>query len=170
VDHEFTSFAELGIFLNDCMGRSEEAINYALVGAGNAVLETARSLPGNYQPEIGEFPAWEELSDETLSRRERRGINPEDDPLLERGDLRDSYKLQVTESFSVELGSDLPEAQAHEEGTEHVPQRAVIGPALILAQDKARSIAGDVWIEWMLNGRRLRISQTVDEQEEVTGG
>lgn len=121
-----------------------EAEQKALGRVVRQIEKTARGEFGEYQPSIGAFPEWPELADETQRRREAAGYSP-NDPLLVTGKMREHTKSEVhgLEGF---VGSTSPLMPIHEFGTEHIPARPVIGPALVANEDFiARVIGGAVF-------------------------
>lgn len=93
------------------------------------VKETAKAKIGHYQAEVGPFPAWPELTRETQADRVRQGFTP-NDPLLRSGDLRDSIESTAApDGFLV--GSQSEIAVYQELGTEHIPPRPFLAPALL---------------------------------------
>jgi hypothetical protein len=164
-DINFTSFAVMGAFLGRMRLNSKEAIGDALEGAAEEVLFIARSKFGTYQPQVGPFPAWAPLQESTLRRRQQRGINPNDEPLDETGDLKDSYEVVRSGLGEVSIGSESPYAQVQETGEygegrlDHgIPPRPVLGPAIIEAADKGvADHIRNIFVDVMLNGRRIKV-------------
>lgn len=154
-EEHFTSFAALALRVVAVRARLPRAVTKALDEAGFDVLYRIREKFGEYQNAVGPFPAWPELMDSTLERRERRGINADDEPLLESSDLRDSYTYEV-QGPNVYIGSPNEEAIVHELGDSHVPARPVVGPAMLEYEDEYYDIFQEMWGGLVLHGRRFK--------------
>jgi phage gpG-like protein len=94
------------------------------------VEQTAKEEIGQYQAEIGPFPAWAELAESTLEQKERLGYSPPDNPLWREGELEKSISHEV-ENDEATIGSDSEIMIYHEFGTSKMPMRPVLGPALV---------------------------------------
>lgn len=91
---------------------------------------TAYNSVGEYQEASGGFPAWAPLAPATESYKARMGY-PGDAPLLATGQMRDSLTHDVdVPTLTATIGFTDPKMVFHEFGTEHVPPRPVMGPAL----------------------------------------
>ena len=168
---EFTSFAVFGLYLERMRRHTKDAILDATECAAQSVVDDIQGQMGTYQPQVGPFPEWEPLSDETMRRRAKRGINPENEPLLERGDLRDSYRV-IRNGDEIALGSDAEYADAQETGTSRIPPRPVVGPAIIRVSEYVQEDILDMFVDVMLHGRRfkdVRASQAAMRRG-ITGG
>ncbi|MBB3258223.1 HK97 gp10 family phage protein [Paraburkholderia bannensis] len=93
------------------------------------VEHTAKQEIGTYQDAVGPFSAWPQLADSTQEERERLGFTP-NDPLLRKGDLRDSIEHE-TEQLRAVIGSKSDIAAYQEFGTNRIPPRPFMGPAVI---------------------------------------
>jgi len=100
-----------------------------LEAAAKIVEAEAKSEFGKYQGAIGGFAKWEDLADATIDDRVRNGYTP-NDPLLRSGELRDSISHE-TRALEAVIGSNSDLMVFHELGTEKMPPRAVLGPALL---------------------------------------
>ena len=158
-EREFTSFAVFGIYLERMRRNTHEAINEGLVEAAEVVLEDVESQFGHYQPQVGPFPEWAPLSQATLDRRERRGINPEDEPLLESTALSESYSV-VRNGDEIALGSDSDYADIQENGgtvgNRSIPPRPVVGPAIIRTANYVTEDILAAFVDVLLHGRRFK--------------
>lgn len=154
-DLEFSSFALLGEHLADMHGHIDEAIEDTLNYAAIRVLQIIRKKFGKYQPPIGPFPGWDPLTPETLARRRRRGINPNNEPLLESKDLKESYTIEDGHP-GVVIGSDSPYAGVQETGNEHIPPRPVVGPAILQVENSNKEDLAQVFANVLLQGRRFK--------------
>ena len=110
------------------------AIRDALMVTGVAAEKIAKEKIGHYQQSVEgpgiSFPAWSPLAAATIAEKMRLGYAPPDNPLLRRGDLRDSISHQVIRN-TLRLGSDDPIAAYQSFGTSSIPPRPVFGPAMI---------------------------------------
>lgn len=104
------------------------------------IEKTAVSEFGVYQPAVGDFDEWPDLADSTQEERARLGYAP-DEPLLREGDLRDSMEHHV-EPFEAVIGSTSELMPYHEFGTEKIPPRPVLGPALVRNEEAIRRELG----------------------------
>ncbi len=91
------------------------------------IEETAKGEFGEYQPNVGPFPAWAELAEATKADRAHQGF-PENEPLLRTGDLQDSIEHE-RDGFEGVVGSKADIMLYHELGTANMPARPVLGPA-----------------------------------------
>ena len=135
------SLTEFAALLERAAADEHEAMRAGLEKAGALVAENARGRVGTY-----EGNDWPQLADTTVEDRVRHGYAP-DEPLLRTGELRDSIGHQV-DGNEVAVGSDLPIANYQENGTERVPPRPFVGPAMMHEGQHA----ADVAIQHMLSG------------------
>jgi hypothetical protein len=96
----------------------------ALEKASKLILKEIKNEIGTYQSAAGPFPAWAPLAPSTLAKKAA------DTPLLETGEMRDSYEYTVKpgEAF---VGSNNMKAVWQELGTSKIPPRSVIGMAAV---------------------------------------
>lgn len=137
---EFTS---IGGFVAHLVAREAAvvlAMRAGLQTVANAVRDTAKSEVGHYQPAIGQFGAWPELADSTKADRVAKGFT-ENDPLLRSGDLRDSIKNEV-HAFDAVIGSESDIAKYQELGTEKIPPRPFLGPAVLHNEHEIKRVLG----------------------------
>lgn len=157
----FTSFVELQAHVEKVYKRIPHALREGLVAVGDEILERNREKHGVYQQAIGPFPAWEPLTQETLERRARREINPEDEPLLESEELADSYAMEVLrDPVAVVIGSALERAEVHERGNAHVPPRPTLGPAAYEHDQEHFELFDEVFARVVLQNRSYRRLRT----------
>lgn len=97
----------------------------ALEKASKLVLGEIKAEIGNYQGAAGPFPAWAPLKPETIARKANG-----DTPLLETGEMRDSYEYTVKPGNAF-VGSNNMKAVWQELGTAKIPPRSVIGMAAV---------------------------------------
>jgi hypothetical protein len=136
---QFSSFGDLAAYLRRVARAVPRETEAALHRIGNRVETVAKGKIGHYQEGIfpGEgadpFPAWAELAPSTIDEKTRLGYAPPDNPLLRRGELRDSIGHEVGGTYTAErvtLGSTSPIMPYHEHGTDKMPPRPVIGAAM----------------------------------------
>ena len=70
------------------------------------------------------------MAGSTIEEKERLGYAPPDNPLLRRGDLRDSISREVRQR-EADIGSTSPVMVFHEYGTSKMPARSVLAGAVI---------------------------------------
>lgn len=104
------------------------------------VENTAKQEIGVYQGAIGPFSPWPALADSTQAERARLGYSP-DEPLLRTGELRDSIKHEVDRLHAV-IGSKEDKAAWQEFGTDKIPPRPFMGPAVIHNEKQILQILG----------------------------
>lgn len=127
---------------------------------GPLIATEARRMLGTYQERIGEYPGWQDLTQATLDRRAARGINPNDEPLLETGAMRDSIATEriaqtpttvvFVVGYTITPGTmenddgegDYP--MWHEVGTGGMPPRPVFGPAVLKIEERAKGVLADI--------------------------
>ena len=118
----------------------EHETHDALEEAAMIVQTEAKAEIGRYQDEAGPFAAWAELADSTKADRVSQGYT-ENDPLLRRGDLRDSIEHTVT-GHVAHIGSDSPIAEYQELGTQKIPPRSFLGGAAFRKGHEVAEIIG----------------------------
>lgn len=126
---------------------SLRAVVAAEAGLGRAakiVQEDAKGRIGEYQSDVGPFPAWAPLAESTEQQKEALGYE-RGKPLLREGDLRESI---VTEHNAMEaiIGSKMEIARFQEFGTADaahpIPPRPFLGPAAFQNQGKITATVG----------------------------
>ena len=108
------------------------------------IEKTAKEEIGHYQAESGPFPSWAGLADVTVREKERLGYTGRlsaDDPLYRTGEMRDSISHRTGEMEAF-IGTDSPIAPYHEFGTDKMPPRPFIGPALVKNKENIEKIIG----------------------------
>ena len=119
------------------------------------ILAEAKESLGKYQGSVGPYPGWANLSQATIERRERLGINPANEPLLETEAglkcIQASEEVDTGASIDFTIGYVAGQAthsqsgkdaahymMVHEIGSpaHRIPPRPVIGPAVMrVAED-----------------------------------
>lgn len=112
----------------------------ALKKAAQVVEKEAKQEFGVYQGAIGPFAKWEELADSTKLDRAAKGFT-ENDPLLRTGKLRDSISHEV-HGLSAAVGSTEDVMVYQELGTEKIPPRPVLAPALLRKEKQVLKLIG----------------------------
>lgn len=108
------------------------------------IEKTAKDEIGHYQGESGPFPSWAPLADSTMREKERLGYTGRfstDDPLYRTGEMQQSIEHQTGELEAV-IGTNSPIAPYHEFGTDKMPPRPFIGPALVHNKENIERIIG----------------------------
>lgn len=126
----------------------------ALKRAAEVVEREAKSEFGVYQGATGPFAKWEELSDYTKQDRVSQGFT-ENDPLLRSGGLRDSISHAV-QGLSAVIGSTDQVMVYQELGTDEIPPRPVLGPALLRKDKEVVRIVGEYTMAAMLTGSNFQ--------------
>jgi HK97 gp10 family phage protein len=151
---EFKSLMDFSAFMKLAVPIAIAAeLRRGLEASAKAIEETAKAEIGKYQPEIGPFPEWPELAESTQQDRERQGY-PANEPLLRRGDLRDSIERQVGNLEAV-IGSKSEIAAYQEFGTDKIPARPFMGPAAFRNKDKIAKAVGAAVVSGLFGGGRI---------------
>jgi phage gpG-like protein len=114
----------------------EAAEHRALDRASKLILDECKKEIGNYQSAAGPFAGWAPLKPETISRKANG-----DTPLLETGEMRDSYE-RVVGKGEAHVGSNNKKALYHELGTSKIPPRSVIGIAAVHKEEQIHKETG----------------------------
>ena len=105
---------------------------------------------GHYQDQVGQFPAWAPLADSTEAEKARLGA-PAEAPLLRHGALYASFEHSRSGDEGV-VGSTDPTMVYHEFGTDRMPPRPIIGPAVVRNRERIERLFGKVVLEGILGG------------------
>lgn len=133
-------FAQFAAHLLTLEAKVALELHHALKQAAVAVEHTAQAEFGHYQPAVGQFEKWVPLAESTRVDRVRQGYSA-DEPLLRSGALRDSVTHEVSALEAV-IGSADEVMLYQELGTEKIPPRAVLGPALVRNRKKIKKLLG----------------------------
>lgn len=147
---EFSSLGRFAEHLLALQVTEVVALHKGLERCAQHVETTAQDAIGHYQAAVGPFPEWAPLAPATVADRVRQGFSP-DDPLLRTGDLRDSITHQVGALEAV-IGSESDVALYQEMGTETIPPRPFLGPALIHNENRIKRILGEAALSGLLGG------------------
>ena len=120
-------------------------------GPGVGTKNEAKAEIGYYQPQVGDFPAWAPLADSTEAEKARLGA-PLGAPLLRHGGLYASFGHEVLSHDEGIVGSTDPTLIYHEFGTEKMPPRPVLGPAVFKSRKEIERILGRAVVAGILGG------------------
>lgn len=148
MSQDFKSFGALAAHLVSIKLAEAVALHKGLEIVAESIEATAKDKIGEYQADIGPFPAWADLEDATEKEKERLGY-PLDAPLLRRGDLRDSIGREI-EPLEFIVGSTDDVMIYQEMGTEHIPPRPVLGPSAIENEKKIAALIGAATVAGLL--------------------
>ncbi|MDE2470240.1 MAG: hypothetical protein KGL35_16195 [Bradyrhizobium sp.] len=159
----FKDPAAFARFLYEKTATLAEAEARGLDKVGAIVLKDAKARIGEYQDEVGPFPAWRDLAPSTIADKQAKGFSVPS-PLERTGEMKDSLEFSRG-SDRVTIGSAKPEALWQELGTSgpypgpdgyHVPPRPFLGPALFTKTDEClRALAEEV-AAWLASMRPNR--------------
>lgn len=148
------SFDNLGSFIAHMAAVEASIMVHAERGLKKSAMvveKTAKDELGTYQQAVGPFPAWSPLAEATKEDRARHGFTP-DDPLMRDGTLiRDSIEHEVHGHEAV-IGSKEDVAAYQEFGTERIPPRPFMGPAVIHSKKKIEQIMGHGLVKAIVGG------------------
>lgn len=141
------AFAEhLLVIRHEIHKHTERGLEKALV-----LIETdAKEQIGHYQEAAGPHPAWAPLAESTEAEKARLGY-PTDAPLLRTGELQDSFGHEAHGNEGV-VGSTDKTMVYHEMGTEKMPPRPALGPAVFKNREKIEQILGRALVEGIVEG------------------
>ena len=148
---KFDSFAEYARNLEKSLLQFSIAEKVILETVGVEVEKNAKSKFGEYQEGVGRFEKWPELAESTKEDRVKKGFS-ENDPLLRDGTLRDSVSHSVDLARKrVEVGSTSEVMVWQELGTDRIPPRPVIGPAMYEKKARIQALCGEVMFALLTN-------------------
>jgi len=147
---EFGSLAQFAAHLGTLEAGLVLEVRRGLTEVVKVVEKTAKAEIGDYQPDVGPFPAWAPLADSTKKDRVRKGFT-EDDPGLRSGAMRASIVHEVAATEAV-VASDDQNLVWFEMGTDKQPARPVLGPAVIHNEEAIQRILGRAAVRGLLAG------------------
>ncbi|MDE1139976.1 MAG: hypothetical protein PW999_10035 [Paraburkholderia tropica] len=129
-------------------------LKHGLTTCAAAVERTAKEEIGSYQGSVGPFSAWRQLAASTQEERERLGFTP-NDPLLRTGEMRETIEHEVSGLTAV-IGSKDPKAGWQEFGTNKIPPRPFMGPAVIHNEKLIVQVLGSAVARGISGGQYAR--------------
>jgi HK97 gp10 family phage protein len=126
----------------------------ALNEAAKIIKKDAREQIGEYQPAAGNYPEWAPLAESTEDEKARLGAPP-DAPLYRFGDLQKSFRSTPVGHDEVIVGSTDPNMEWHEFGTNKMPPRPVLGPALFKNIEDIRALLAGAAMDTIVSGQRM---------------
>jgi phage gpG-like protein len=150
---EFHSFGAFAAHLLTRVAATSEAMHLGLRRVAEKIEHDAKEQIGHYQEAVGPFPEWAPLAESTVEDRIAQGYSP-DEPLLRKGDLRDSIKHEVGVLEAV-VGSTSPIAPYQELGTDKIPPRPFIGPAAFKNKEHIHEALGVATVVGIAGGKTL---------------
>jgi phage gpG-like protein len=148
---EFESLGEFAAFLEKAVAQYEPVKKSALEVIGQNIEDSAKRKFGVYQLEDGPFDAWAPLAESTMEDRVRKGFSP-DDPLFRTGELMDSIGHKV-QGDDVVIGSDSDIMIYQELGTETIPPRPVLAPAMYEERKHIKASIDELLRAFILNDK-----------------
>lgn len=145
---------ELVRILRNTPGRVEGVLHALGKNLGPRYVRAAKKRFGKYQPAVGPFPGWAELSENTIAEKISGGF-PTPSPLYRGagwdsgGPLKESIEYQIEvkrKELVITLGSNDDRMYWHEQGFWNarsgtfVPPRPVIGPAAYEVTERVQPI------------------------------
>lgn len=150
---EFKTFGDLANHLERVAKVMPKETAKALKKIGKHVEQTAKDKIGHIQQASGEFNAWADLADATQQVHIQAIVDGEAAPdatpnsaLLLKGDLRAGIKHSVEKSGreqTLTVGSESEIAFWQEMGTDKIPPRPAIGPAMSESEHMSRDLLGE---------------------------
>lgn len=129
-----------------------EQIHHGLEEAAQLIEKTAKEAIGHYQEAMGPFPAWDQLAPSTLAYHASMGVG--DSPLIVTGELYASIQHETDGSEAV-IGSKMDIAGYQEFGTEKIPPRPFMGPAVFTNKAKIEHIMAKGLVSALVGGNAM---------------
>lgn len=140
----------------------------ALDMACQIIEKDAAEQIGHYQDGHGDYPAWAPLADSTEEEKARLGY-PSDAPLERTGELKDSFSHEV-QGIEAVVGSTDPTMLYHEFGTDKMPPRPALGPALFKNREAISKLIGFATVTAIIEGERADLTHYFGKQAHHFGG
>ena len=140
---EFTSFAELSRHLLRVASSIPKVTAVVIEKIGKNVEKTAKEKIGYYQDESGPFNGWLSLTSGTLKYHDRMGVG--DSPLIITGELYASISHETVKAENIQMvtvGSNSDIGFWQEIGTNTIPPRPFIGPAMFENEKESIELIG----------------------------
>lgn len=144
---EFASFGSFARHLAITAAIGPEVTHHIAEKAAELVQTNAQNRLGEYQDYTGPFNSWAPLADSTKEDRVAKGF-PEDEPLLRTGDLRDSIEVSAKGGEAV-IGSVADIALYQEVGTDKMPPRPFLGPAIYDSKLSIGELSARTVVAWI---------------------
>lgn len=125
---------------------------HALKNAAVLIEKTAKEEIGYYQPSVGPFQSWQALAPSTLDHHTAMGAG--DTPLLITGELYASIEHESVGSEAV-IGTKMDIGAYQEFGTDRIPPRPFMGPAVFVNKEKIERIMAKGVVTGLLGGNAL---------------
>lgn len=136
-------------------------VEKGLAECAKLIEQTAKDEIGFYQSATGPFPAWADLAESTEQEKARLGY-PLNAPLERTGKMRDSIKSESNGHEAI-IGSQEETLVYHEFGTEKMPPRPVLGPAVVMNERKIKRIIGHAAVSGLVGGSPIHASLGYDK-------
>ncbi|KTS09733.1 hypothetical protein SB2_11805 [Methylobacterium radiotolerans] len=143
---EFGSLAHFAAHLTGIVAAEEHIKHHALEEAAKLVEKRAKEVIGTY--DLG----WPQLAEATQKEREARGFSA-NEPLLRKGDLRDSIEHNVGRD-EAHVGSNSDVAVWQELGTKRIPPRSFLMGTAVEQEHKLHEILGHGVAKALIKGSR----------------
>ena len=157
---EFASLADLAQHLVTRNAVLDLSIEQGVELASIILQKEMKAEIGHYQDAIGPFPEWAELAESTKEDRLTKGYS-ENDPLLRSGGLYNSIECEANGGEAI-AGSTSDIMPLHEFGTEKMPPRPVVGPALYRRIDEIVALIGKVSVSGLIGSDTIHSSLGYD--------
>ena len=131
----FTSLAAFAVEMTGIAAKIERGQHEALEEAAKLVEAEAKDVIGSYRY------GWPQLAEATQASRAAAGHAP-NDPLLVKGELRDSIGHKVVDHRNAYVGSNSEIAVYQELGTSKIPPRSFLMGAATHKEEEVRRIIG----------------------------
>lgn len=130
-----TSLAALAAEMTVMAARIEHGQREALEEGAKVIEKEAKDVIGTYRY------GWQQLAESTQASRTAAGHSA-NDPLLVRGDLRDSIEHKVPDHYNAYVGSNSQIAVYQELGTKHAPPRSFLLGAAVHKEAEVQHLMG----------------------------
>lgn len=126
--------------------------NHALEKSAVLIEKTAKEELGHYLDAIGPFPEWDPLEPATIATHNRYGVG--DSPLILTGELYASIEHE-TEGGEAVVGTKMTIGEYQEFGTDKIPPRPFMGPAVFSNKKKIEEIMAKGMVHGLIGGNAL---------------
>lgn len=169
---DFSSLLDFSDHLFKASNHEVFALKECLDLAGKIIQLEAKKEIGYLQPQVGPFDAWEELADSTKEEKERLGyvFNSDYNPLFRTGSLLNSIVYEVNmDKLETIVGSKSQIAAFQEFGTNRIPPRPFIGPAMFKNMEKIAQLFGKATVIGIAGGNHIaeKIAKEIGYNQEI---